>query len=429
MLGRNSLLFSMEVPNLRRVSILLVACVLASVAAGIPAAPAKPRPDSPPRAVLHRVRGADRVTDYWTKERMRAARPAPLPAVDDRRTTFRSSVAHAGPYPFTRSEVTDPAATDVRMHGKLFFSDPSDGNDYVCSGTAVTSPNESLVWTAGHCVFLFAWHTNFVFVPGYHNGQAPFGEWPAVYTSAPASWVRNTNVRRDLGVAVVDPDPVTGATLTDTVGARGLAFNGVRDQAYVAYGYPANRQDNPDFTGEREFLCTVDSAADDHFDGGSGPLPLAIGCDMTGGSSGGAWVGADGLVYSVNSHGHPQMETDVMDGAYQGDVARSLYNSVAGITVHPMSIGVRLRKHLIVSGRLMAEDGFAACAAGASIEVWRKSRRGWSFLKAERTTGAGKYSIRVKDKPGRYQAVAPEGPVDDEHFCALTFSRVLRHRH
>ena len=416
---------------MRRVSILLLLCALVSVAAGIPAAPAKPRSAVAPKSVLHRVRGAERATDYWTKERMRAAKPAPLPGVGDRRSTSKRASAETGggPYPFTRTEVADPGAADVRMHGKVFFSDPSDGNDYVCSGTAVTSPNENLVWTAGHCVYLFAWHTNFVFVPGYHNGSAPFGEWAALYTSAPSSWVWNTNVRQDVGVAVVEADPVTGATLTDTVGSRGVAFNGVRNQAYVSYGYPANRQDSPDFTGGREFLCTVSSAADDNFDGGSGPLPLAIGCDMTGGSSGGAWVGADGLVYSINSHGHPKAETDVMDGTYQGDIARSLYNSVAEISVHPMSIGIRLRKHLIVSGTLTADDGFAPCAVGARVEVWRRGSRGWSLLKAERTNSTGKYKLRVKDKTGRYQVVAPAGPAGDTDFCTLAFSRVLRHRH
>jgi hypothetical protein len=415
---------------LRRVSILLLVCALALVAAGVPAAPAGPRSDSAPKAVLHKVRGAEDATDYWTRERMRNARPARLPYASDRRVAQSFSAEAGGePYPYTRTEVADPSAAEVRMHGKVFFSDPSDGNDYVCSGTAVTSPNGSLVWTAGHCVFLFAWHTNFVFIPGYHNGDAPFEEWPALYTSAPGSWVNNNNVRQDVGVAVVDTDPVTGATLTDSVGSRELAFNGVRDQAYVSYGYPANRQDNPDFTGEREFTCAVASAADDPFDGGSGPLPLAIGCDMTGGSSGGAWVGADGRVYSVNSHGHPKVETDVMDGTYQGTVAQDLYNSVAEISVHPMSIGIRLKKHLTVSGTLTADDGFTACAIGARIEVWRKGGRGWSFLKAERTNSAGKYSMRVKDRTGRYQVVAPEGPADDLNFCSLAFSRVLRHRH
>jgi hypothetical protein len=417
-----------EVPNLRRVSILLLVLALALVVAGVPAAPATPRSRETATAVLHRVRDAERSTDYWTKKRMRNAQPAPLPRAGQQGSTRSlSAESGGGPYPFTRTEVADPSAASVRMHGKVFFSDPSDGNDYVCSGTAVTSPNESVVWTAGHCVYLFAWHTNFIFVPGFRNGSTPFGEWPALYTSASTSWVSNNNVRQDIGVAVVDVD-ATGATLTDTVGSRALAFNGDRDQAYDSYGYPANPQDDPDFTGGREFVCTVDSAADDPFDKGSGPIPLAIGCDMTGGSSGGAWVGTDGRVYSVNSHGHPQAETDVMDGPYQGAVAQDLYNTAADITVHPMSLGIRLRRHLIVSGTLTADDGFTACAVGARIEVWRKGRRGWSLLKSERTNSAGKYSIKVKDRSGRYQAVAPEGPADDLNYCGLAFSRVLRYK-
>ena len=66
----------------------------------------------------------------------------------------------------------------ARTWGKVFFSAP-DG-DYVCSGTAVSSRNESVVWTAGHCAAnpgaKSFYNDHWIFVPGYDNGKAPFGK-------------------------------------------------------------------------------------------------------------------------------------------------------------------------------------------------------------------------------------------------------------
>ncbi len=49
---------------------------------------------------------------------------------------------------------------------------------------------------------------------------------------------------------------------------------------------------------------------------------------MTGGSSGGGWIGATGAVMSVNSYGYGDLP-DVMFGPYQGTQARSLYTQAA----------------------------------------------------------------------------------------------------
>jgi hypothetical protein len=415
---------------LRRASILFLVCALALVAAGVPSAPAKPSPrraPATPAVRTHVVRNAEDVTDYWTKKRMRKARPAPTPIVHTSAPAPRATSEAAAGYPFTRTEITAPDDAEYRMHGKVFFSDPFDGRNYVCSGTAVTSTNESVVWTAGHCVFLRAWHTNWIFVPAYRNRTAPFGEWPALYTSAPQRWVTNNNIRQDIGVAIVDTDPVTGATLQDTVGSREIAFNGLRSQGYDSIGYPADGA-KPEFTGETEFRCESNWAKDDSFAGGSGPLPMAIGCDMTGGSSGGGWLGDDGKLYSVNSYGYLE-EPDVMYGPYFGDIAQTLYSSSQALSVHLMSVSIKLRKHLVVSGTLTTDDGYMPCAVGARIEVWRRRSGGWHFVKAERTTSAGTYRIRVKDKPGRYEVVAPAGRVNKLNFCGVAFSRVVRHRH
>lgn len=57
------------------------------------------------------------------------------------------------------------------------------------------------------------------------------------------------------------------------------------------------------------------------------PQTMGIQCNMTGGSSGGGWVGpTDGLVYSVNSYGYNSLR-NVMFGPYQGRVASDLFEA------------------------------------------------------------------------------------------------------
>jgi hypothetical protein len=112
-----------------------------------------------------------------------------------------------------------------------------------------------------------------------------------------------------------------GATLTDTVGSRGAGFNRAAQQHYFSHGYPAASP----FTGGRMYICEADLATRDN---STNPPTMGIGCDMTGGSSGGGWVvGND--VLSVNSYGYSTLR-NVMFGPYQGTVAQQLYTSASG---------------------------------------------------------------------------------------------------
>jgi hypothetical protein len=67
-----------------------------------------------------------------------------------------------------------------RVIGKLFFTIPGQGN-FVCSASVVNSANNSVVWTAGHCLVSPnppsppTVHTNVVFVPGRLAGAGQFG--------------------------------------------------------------------------------------------------------------------------------------------------------------------------------------------------------------------------------------------------------------
>ncbi|MDA0182735.1 hypothetical protein OJ997_20655 [Solirubrobacter phytolaccae] len=258
---------------------------------------------------------ASSVANYWTPERMQAAKPA------EQRFggAAARTEAEAAPLPWTSAEVTTPyTQAPTSTHGKVFFT--LGGGDYVCSGTALLSGNKSVVWTAGHCVNEGpgAFATNWEFVPAYKDGSAPLGVYVAENLFTTSGWGNSGDFSYDLGAAVVAP--AGGTALTDRVGGRGIAFNYSRSQTYNSYGYPAA----PPFSGERLWRCNSTLQTQDT---GANPATLGIGCDMTGGSSGGGWI-VGSSVYSVNSYGYDN-QPNVMYGPYQGSVAQSLYNAAS----------------------------------------------------------------------------------------------------
>ena len=328
---------------------LSVALATAAAAAAL-AAPAAAGPrayEGPAPAAVARVgQPAKEIREYWTAARMRAAKPAGLHLRSN--GLVRSPALEQAPgLPRTVSQerrrraATDASAASAsfpeRVHGKVFFtiSGGSNPGDYVCSGTVVDAPSHTLVWTAGHCVNDAGsgggYATNWVFVPGYRNGQRPYGTWPASRLFTTGAWERNANVRVDLGAARLGRDG-QGRGIEDVVGARGIAFNEPREQEFRAFGYPAlPTLFRPDFDGERLSECESGRTGDDN-PPGAGPETLEIRCDMTAGASGGGWVIDGGLVNSVTSYGYVG-DFDHLYGPYHGTVAERLYLEARGARV------------------------------------------------------------------------------------------------
>ena len=279
----------------------------------------------------------DGVRGYWTAERMSAAEPVPvsqapgplLPAA----ATSEAKVPRAN---YKRSEVEDPAAENVRMHGKVFFTITGGTlpGDYVCSGTALNSNNKSIVWTAGHCVydtFGGGYASNWLFVPAYSADSTPYGEWPAEELSAPSQWRGEEASSYDFGAARVAENG-SGQKLTEVVGGRKIGFNEPRDQQYTSYGYPAKPPPLEFASGAREFKCDSPLGGTDN-PPGSGPNTSWIGCDMTGGSSGGGWI-SGGTLLSVNSYSYCDITGTLCEerlyGPYLDSTAKQLYQEISG---------------------------------------------------------------------------------------------------
>lgn len=227
------------------------------------------------------------------------------------------------PYPFTGTQVFDSYEQyPLRTTGKLFFS--QGGRDFVCSATALTSQNQRLVWTAGHCVAQGdgrTWSTNVAFVPAYRDGAAPFGMWPACGLYTTTAWFQAGDFAEDLG-AIKTCDRADGARLQQVVGAIGFLANGPRNQHWNAFGYPAAAP----FNGQTLHTCQAARALDDE----GSPRTVGIGCNMNGGSSGGPWIvdfarqsQAGNYLNGITSYGYSDLP-NVLFSPYFGDAFLNL---------------------------------------------------------------------------------------------------------
>lgn len=283
----------------------------------------------------------------WTAEEMRAAKPYPMPkggATVTEADAFDATLGVSGtpgfgagalpgaagtvaplmlaqqpaeealgpvaqgytyPAPFTRIPIAAIASYltyPFRTVGKVFFKQY--GVSYVCS--AATVANKGIV-TAGHCVhkgnnLATGWSTNFVFVPAYKDGAAPYGQWAISTLRTFTDWYANGtkgDFDHDWGAGRTSALR-NGLTIGQTVGYLGYAYNYSRNQHWWQIGYP---QTAP-FDGSKMWACNASYAYNSPFYSG-GPAPMAVGCDMTGGCSGGPWVmkfGISNYVNGVNSH-------------------------------------------------------------------------------------------------------------------------------
>jgi V8-like Glu-specific endopeptidase len=221
-----------------------------------------------------------------------------------------------------------PASAPVaRTYGKVFFTNTQNGLNYVCSATVVNSEGRDTVWTAGHCVHGGsggAWHANWTFVPAYNAGSAPYGYWSSNQLWTRSAWISSSDFTQDMGVAILNTNG--GWHIVDRVGGQGIAWNYSKDYYAYDFGYP---QAAP-FNGSRLIACAGTTAPEWSFFGISANT-IKLSCDMTGGSSGGAWLrwfdGNWGYINGLNSYKYNN-DPNTMYSPYFGDAASSLYNAV-----------------------------------------------------------------------------------------------------
>ncbi len=296
-------------------------CVLASVYIVYLAAMVHYWTGSSSDAVVEHVvnTGSSTVLQHWTLSSMRAAADADtlLDTASSINLTQGNVEQNLGKA--TKQQGKSPLEKSVDYPlstvGKVFFTNAS-GQDMVCSGTAVTSANRSVVDTAGHCLYWSGnWVENMVFCPLYENGNTPFGCWAARDLEVPADWIhaRPNDYHHDMGIAIVAPN--SKGLLTDIVGGAGWAYNQRTDLAFYAYGYPAGYP----YDGQTRQSCE-DGDKGRKWQHGDGTV-VSIPCGMTGGSSGGPWF------IHIKGHWYLNGHNDFSSSVQPGHMFSPYYDS------------------------------------------------------------------------------------------------------
>ena len=268
----------------------------------------------------------DEARRFWTPERMREAEALPvhLPGshqLGDGTPGSSPPTPLPGESVVPTETIADPTAPGVSQNGVIFVVGHF-GTLGRCSGTSVNAPSYSLVITAGHCVHEGRhWMgTKWVFVPGYHYGQRPFGTFVAKWLGSTPQWIKSENSNYDVGAAVVSRNE-RGQRLADAVGADDIAFNLPLKQAFDIYGYPVEKP----FNG-----ATLQHCAQTPYEGHAffsllapGPLNLAVHCEISAGASGGGWVISGNVLNGVTADGYPGDDTNY--GPYFGKEVAKLY--------------------------------------------------------------------------------------------------------
>ncbi len=249
---------------------------------------ARAQPTPAPHAVA--PPGTDaQVLDYWTADRLHAAKPlrlhtagVPHRAMSPRLSKSASQVVQGA---FPTMEYDESLATQLfevtpnqghagikaplfgssglpyttnRMYpvgdrqlyrvfpyatfGQLFFT--INGSPYVCSASVIRA---NVIATAGHCVNdgFGNYYANWLFVPAENNGGAPYGKWTWADADTTSSWYSGGGVvpnDQDDAVIVLNENKVRGVyhRVGDLVGYLGYEFNAPLPTAVTQIGYPCN---------------------------------------------------------------------------------------------------------------------------------------------------------------------------------------------
>ncbi|WP_432133658.1 MULTISPECIES: trypsin-like serine peptidase [unclassified Streptomyces] len=175
------------------------------------------------------------VAGYWTPERTAEAlrngtRDDGAGTRDDGTRTAARAAATADARALDAGPGLDPV-------GKILFN-YAGGSPGSCSGTVVNTPAETLVITAGHCLYSDdGWHKNIAFVPAY-DGTEPLGVFTAWNIAVDPKWSTEEDERYDYGV-VITHDNAAGETAADAAGAFDVAIDRGTVNPVTIVGYPA----------------------------------------------------------------------------------------------------------------------------------------------------------------------------------------------
>jgi V8-like Glu-specific endopeptidase len=193
-----------------------------------------------------------------------------------------------------------PTASAQTAVGALFDGSPDELGDHFCSASVVDSPGGDLLLTAAHCVASgdgTPAATGMLFVPGYHDGQEPYGVWTVRDAAVDPHFLADADPDYDVAFLTVD------GAVQDVTGGFPVTFDPGAGDTVDAVGYPME-DDGP----------TVRSGVTEQYSSTQLELPAP---GLENGTSGGPWLRSDGAVVGLTG-GYEQ-------GGYTYETSYSTY--------------------------------------------------------------------------------------------------------
>lgn len=225
-------------------------------------------------------------------------------------TSASAAADDAGAGPFGVTALAAATARSARV-GALFAADRRDrlSGGHFCTASVVHSPHRDLIVTAAHC--LNGRPDELVFVPGYRDGEAPYGVWKVGRRFLSEGWRERRDEDSDVAFAVVEDRGREG--VEDVVGGERFATDTATGATAVTVTAYLNSHEWP-------VSCTNKPRLRSR-------TQQRIECPgFGGGSSGSPWVNGDGaLVGVLGGHDGGGATADVSYSVVLGAEAAELY--------------------------------------------------------------------------------------------------------
>jgi hypothetical protein len=92
---------------------------------------------------------------------------------------------------------------------------------------------------------------------------------------------------------------------------------------------------------------------------------------------------------------------------------------------HIRTISLSIGGSLRASGKVVCTDGSTACAQSVPVKIQRRIEGVWKTVGSATTDAAGNYSIHVKNKAGKFRAIAPKTSLANGDRCKRAKSTVV----
>lgn len=230
-----------------------------------------------------------------------------------------------------------------------------------------------------------------------------------------------------------------GASCTITYAFTPSAVGVFSDTSSFTISETANQADGENFSVSLAGTgCTAPCAPPTitSFTPTNGPAGTVVTINGTGfaGTTAVTFGGVDAATFAVVND--TQMTATVPMGSLTGPIgittALGTVASTTEFTVeavdHTTRLILDLRRHLIARGQLSSD--LSECEDGVTVHVERKVRgHGWRKAGKDTTDSSGGFSVKVRDREGRYRVTVAEHSIGDTDTCLADISNRERHTH